>query len=76
MKDKELKLEDEDWYESAEDEDWYERRDTECAAVSRSVVTREKENTIKTETADYWQSAATLLSATPATLLSAHQCQH
>ena len=48
-KDKELKLEDEDWYESAE-EDWYERRDTECVAVSRSVVTSEKENTIKTET--------------------------
>ena len=44
MKDKELKL---------EDKAWYERRDTECAAVSRSVVTREKENTIKTETADY-----------------------
>ena len=67
MKDKELKR---------EDKAWYERRDTECAAVSRSVVTREKENTIKTETADYWQSVATLLSATPATLLSAHQCQH
>ena len=69
MKDKELKLEDEDLYESAEDEDWYERRDTESAAVSRSVVTREKGNTIKTETEDYWQRKAK-------PLLSAHQCQH